>query len=649
MRVIIVDATVDERRLLAGAIKQACPAAEVVDGTMPPVDPASIGGQPEDVQAAALFPLENPNPVLRVARDGTLLFANPASDRLLAAYGVARGGPLPGRWQQVVQEILADGQRRQIEVAVEDGFLELDCVPVLPAGYVNVYGRDVTERKHIEDQLRQSEERSRDLIRHAPTGIYEVDFRTGRFRTANDAMCEILGYRRQELIGMSAFDLLDDEGALRFADRMRRTLAGEMIDPAVEYRVKKRDGEVIYAVLSTKITYRAGQPDGAFVIAHDVTERRRAAEALQEARDRLEQQVQERTAELVQANEALRYQAKVLENVNDAIVAYSAANLRVTAWNHRAEEQYGWAAAEALGAYAPDMVGSQTDPETRAAIVRSVAETGRWQGELRHTRRDGTPIIVWTTSMALRDEAGRVVGHVTANRDITVRKRMESELRASRARLQSLSRRLVALQEKERYEVANQLYNDEGQRLAALLLGLGRLQREMPAAPATTARIEELIDLADGVLADMHSLAVNLRPASLDRLGLRIALGQALAEFGRRSGVNVDCELDVLDGAHLPAQVETNVFRIVQEALANVAHHARATSMSLTAIWRDRQIVLILEDDGIGFDDNPALGERGLGLLAMHERAESVGGSLSIESTPGKGTTLYIQIPEPEA
>ena len=164
------------------------------------------------------------------------------------------------------------------------------------SGQFAVIFLDITERKQAEEQLRQAEAQTRDLIRHAPTGIYEIDFRTGRFRNVNDAMCEILGYTRQELLAMTAFDLLEEAGKVLLAERMRRTLAREPVDASVEYRVKTKDGRVLYAVLSPRITYHDGQPDGAFVIAHDVTERRRTEEALREQGERVSRLVAEQQA-----------------------------------------------------------------------------------------------------------------------------------------------------------------------------------------------------------------------------------------------------------------------------------------------------------------------------------------------------------------
>jgi PAS domain S-box-containing protein len=172
---------------------------------------------------------------------------------------------------------------------------------------------DVTERKRMEEELRQSEEKSRLLIKYAPSMFYEIDFHRPAFISVNDTMCQFLGYSREELLAMNPFDLLDDEGKALFRERIRRKFAGEEISDSVEYKSKTKDGREVYGVLNMSFTYKDGKPEGAVVVAHDITERKRAeellwqrTEELQRLSETLEQQVQERTEELEVANEELK-------------------------------------------------------------------------------------------------------------------------------------------------------------------------------------------------------------------------------------------------------------------------------------------------------------------------------------------------------
>ena len=165
---------------------------------------------------------------------------------------------------------------------------------------------DITQRKRMEEELRKSEEKSRLLIKHAPSMIYEIDFHGPAFKSVNEAMCHLLGYTREELLAINPLDLIDDESKPVFQERIRRRLAGEMTGDSLECKGKSKDGREIWALLNINFTEKDGKPEGAVVVAHDITERKRMEEELRKSRDELEIRVQERTAELAGANEELQ-------------------------------------------------------------------------------------------------------------------------------------------------------------------------------------------------------------------------------------------------------------------------------------------------------------------------------------------------------
>ncbi len=142
---------------------------------------------------------------------------------------------------------------------------------------------DITDRTRAEQALRESEARASALVKYAPTGIYEIDYREPRFLSVNDAMCRILGYSREELLSIGPAALLDEDSRRLFADRIRRLTAGQAIDESVEYRVRRKDGTLMHAVLNVSLNLRK---DRALVIAHDITERMRAEEALRQSEER---------------------------------------------------------------------------------------------------------------------------------------------------------------------------------------------------------------------------------------------------------------------------------------------------------------------------------------------------------------------------
>jgi signal transduction histidine kinase len=147
------------------------------------------------------------------------------------------------------------------------------------------------------------------------------------------------------------------------------------------------------------------------------------------------------------------------------------------------------------------------------------------------------------------------------------------------------------------------------------------------------------------MLDNLHRLAMNLRPASLDYLGLKPALEQYVETFGIQHGLNVQFETVGLEGERLPATVETALYRVVQEALTNVARHAQATRVDVVLERRGDQFVVLIEDDGVGFDARAAIQSGRLGLVGIRERVRMLGGTLAIESTAGAGTTVLVEVP----
>jgi two-component system, NarL family, sensor histidine kinase DevS len=202
-------------------------------------------------------------------------------------------------------------------------------------------------------------------------------------------------------------------------------------------------------------------------------------------------------------------------------------------------------------------------------------------------------------------------------------------------------RRVVEAQEAERARVARELHDETGQALTSMLLALKPLEQAV-GGPEARQAVEGLRELVVATLQDVRRLAVQLRPAALDDFGLPAALTRLAATVSEQSGTQVDLEAH-LGEQRLAGEVETTLYRIVQEALTNVVKHAEATRASVTLTRKPGSVVAVVEDDGRGFDVAAANG--GLGLIGMRERLAVVGGRLSIEASPGSGTTLVAEVP----
>jgi signal transduction histidine kinase len=204
-------------------------------------------------------------------------------------------------------------------------------------------------------------------------------------------------------------------------------------------------------------------------------------------------------------------------------------------------------------------------------------------------------------------------------------------------------RRVVGAQELERRRLARELHDETGQALTSILLGL----RGIEEARTDEQRREALAgvrDLVRSTLQDVRQLAVELRPKALDDFGLVPALERLTASFGEQTGIAVEFEPGVREDERLPAEVETALYRIVQESLTNVVKHARASRISIVLARKPASASVIVEDDGIGFEpERPRDG--GLGLVGMRERVGLLGGRIAVESRPGAGTTLVAEVP----
>jgi signal transduction histidine kinase len=203
-------------------------------------------------------------------------------------------------------------------------------------------------------------------------------------------------------------------------------------------------------------------------------------------------------------------------------------------------------------------------------------------------------------------------------------------------------RRVVSAQELERQRLARELHDETGQALTSILLGLKSLEdaADEDDLADSTSRLRELVVTT---LQDVRRLAVELRPKALDDFGLVPALERLVETFREQTGIDVDLEPRLGDDRLLP-EVETALYRITQEALTNVVKHAHASRVSIVLTRRDGSVSAVIEDDGRGFAEEQG-SENGLGLLGMRERVALVDGRLSVESSPGAGTTLSIEVP----
>jgi len=220
---------------------------------------------------------------------------------------------------------------------------------------------------------------------------------------------------------------------------------------------------------------------------------------------------------------------------------------------------------------------------------------------------------------------------------------MLDQLQEAQQMRNELLDRIIAAQEDERRRIARELHDETSQAITSIVVGLRALEESHPEVTDTSV---ELRQLATATLDEIHSLILELRPRALDELGLVAALRRYIADFGLKHGIRTELQV-VGHEARLPARIETCLYRVVQEALTNVARHSGASAASVVLDLRPPTASAIVEDDGRGFAPDE-VGQRSLGLLGMRERAALLNGSVTIESKIGAGTTLFVKIPVKE-
>ena len=370
------------------------------------------------------------------------------------------------------------------------------------------------------------------------------------------------------------------------------------------------------------------------------------------------------------AEEQLRL---LIECATDYAIVTLDGHRRVTSWNPGAARMFGYDEGEVVGRpfdllFTPeDRAAGVPEQETRTARQKGRASDERW-----HVRKDGTRF--YAVGMVIRLSDGEFRGFAKIARDLTERKRAEDAVLAARDRLEAevaertaelsrtverlraevrareqveaarndLLRRLATALEDERSRFARELIDQTAQQMTGLALAMKAAIAPLP--PATAAGLAEVQRLASELIARMHALAGRLRPTALDDIGLPAAAEQLALEWAARSGVRVDCQTVGLGEGRLAAEVETVLYRVVEEALSNAARHARAGRVSVIVGVHDRHAVAVIEDDGTGFDPRGD-GRNRLGLAGLRERVGLAGGELEIESEAGRGTTVIARVP----
>ena len=298
---------------------------------------------------------------------------------------------------------------------------------------------------------------------------------------------------------------------------------------------------------------------------------------------------------------------------------------------------------EALGKKCYEVFGGPVCHTPNCTLVRVLGGEELVEFEVERERSDGTKIPCIIRAAPIEGPDGDVIGIVEDFKDISERKLMEEHLRV-------LPQKLLQAQEKARQKIARDLHDQIAQDLFTVKIACETVFDNEPDAPlAARHRLLDLTRMVHGSIVAVRNLSYDLRPPGLDQRGLARTVSQYCQDFSDRHGVSVDFHADGMDNLTLDFDTEINLYRLVQEALNNVKKHANAKHVTIRMIGSSPNIVLRIEDDGIGFDVNDrsasAAKEKRLGLRSMEERVGLLEGEMRIQSQALEGTRIFVEVP----
>jgi two-component system, chemotaxis family, CheB/CheR fusion protein len=577
----------------------------------------------------------------------------------IAAFAKAQKSRSPFR--ATVRVLRHDGEWRWIESIASPLFGDSGKY----LGHVGI-SPDITDRIESEDRLRLAESlilASRNqmrLITDALPALISYVGANERYRFANRTYKQWFGLEPEDVIGRRVRDVFGAKAYRFLKPHIEEALGGKQAE--FEGEVEYKDGVVRFVHGSyVPDIDDEGRVAGYFGVTMDVSALKRSEELLRSSEEKL---------------------SLIMETFTDYAIMSLDKEGRIESWNAGAEHIFGYTEQEMLG-HKGDILFVPEDRErdVPAKEMRTARQKGRALDERWHMRKNGSRFYASGVMMPLY-LGKKLSGYAKIATDLTERQRQAEALQRAHDELEirvgertrelakanqaliaeanarsaseehriMLLRRLINSQEMERSRIARDIHDQLGQRLTALRLKLqsivDKFEHDGDALPED---FTDLQSMAAGLDAEVGFLAWELRPAALDDLGLVDAIKNFVTEWSRHFGVEANFQPIKIGKARFDEDIETHLYRIAQEALNNISKHSRATKVSTVLEKRGDQLLLIIEDNGIGFDPEqiktPQRSGRGLGILGMRERTALVGGEFDIEATPGTGTTVYVRVP----
>jgi PAS domain S-box-containing protein len=485
-----------------------------------------------------------------------------------------------------------------------------------PTG-LTIYFRDVTKSKKAQQALQENEEHLQKILDQSLDVICTAN-RDGIFINTSAACNRLWGYTREELIGKPFFEFVFEEDREKTIAVTRDIISGKEITN-FENCYKHKNGTLV------SMHWVARWDEGSqliYAIARDITKRK--------------------LAEQLSIKEKFLSDS-VINSLPGVFYLYDQTG-KFIRWNKNFETVSGYSGDEISNMHPLDFFIGE-EKKLLAERIKDVFEEGESDVEACFITKDGREVPYYFTGLSINYEDKLCL--IGAGIDITKRKTVEMELKASNEQLRSLSSHLQNIREEERIRIAREIHDELGQQLTGLKMDVYWLNKKLEKKDeAIQEKISGIIELIDETVKSVRRISSNLRPSILDDLGLVAALEWHSREVEKRSEIKVHFVTTLSEQA-IAVDVATGIFRIYQEALTNAVRHANAHEINSSLQLIDSQLVLKIKDDGKGIDHKAKATTKTLGLIGIKERTFVLGGKYELKSGPGEGTELCISIPIP--
>jgi PAS domain S-box-containing protein len=480
-------------------------------------------------------------------------------------------------------------------------------------------------RQETEHALRASEERFRSVFERSASGIVLVDHK-GKFLQVNPEFCKFSGYSEKELLKLNIKDIICAEDLKETQSLSAALRQGNRRSFDIINRYKTKNGKIVWGHTTSSWIYDIkSRPLYGIGMIQDITPLIEVENALLDSEE--------------------KYRS-LIESAPDAVIIMDE-NGKIILTNNHVKKIFGYRKEELVGRpielLVPEHLHEVLKKYRKLFISNPKIQTLGSGLNMFGLHKSGQLFPVEASISPTLTHSGLTITSVV--RDITTRKRTEEKLNRSREQLRNLSMHLQTMREEDREWISTKIHDEIGQNLIGMQMNLGQLASQIPVDDNTmTQRIDYIMSLISNSIEMVKNITTELRPRILTVLGLNEAVRWYLKEFKKNTGINFRCSFHPLD-LELDPDISTNLYRIFQEAMSNIQKHSNASEVKVNLRKRENNLLLTIEDNGAGINQEQIDSPKSHGIMSMKERVQYIKGEMQIKGYADKGTKLRIMVP----